>query len=334
MKKWLSLFLIGCLLLCACGNKQGKYQEKYDLGVKYLSEGNYEEAVIAFTAAIEIDAKQAAAYVGRGDSYMGLAEQISDAVQRESYYDNAAADYQMAIDLGDDAGTEKLQQVQVLVNTLDFLQRLYIGFDADDLDIVQELMNLEIYKQIAESIEGDYLYYDDEESGVGLAIYPNYYSYFGQWENGKRSGEGKWICTNFEDDLMVRYMYDGMWRDDLPNGAGFEQVIKDEEKVIRSSNQTTALLAETTGNFQNGYEHGVMQMTWYMDNGHILNWRVRAIDGIYQPLENVGRARYQGEYDGEGQYIVAIADNGYTSYWSSAEERSFVMGLGINENDD
>ena len=49
-----------CLLLCACGQQSGgaggdNWQSQYDLGVRYLSEGNYEEAVIAFTAAIEID---------------------------------------------------------------------------------------------------------------------------------------------------------------------------------------------------------------------------------------------------------------------------------------
>ena len=31
------------------------WQEQYELGVRYLSEGNYEEAIIAFTAAIEIE---------------------------------------------------------------------------------------------------------------------------------------------------------------------------------------------------------------------------------------------------------------------------------------
>ena len=37
--------------LCACGQStEEKWQEQYDLGVRYLSEGNYEEAIIAFTA--------------------------------------------------------------------------------------------------------------------------------------------------------------------------------------------------------------------------------------------------------------------------------------------
>ena len=92
MKKRLSMFLVCVLLLCACSSQQTKYQEQYDLGIKYLSEGNYEEAIIAFKQAIEIDAKQAAAYVGCGDSYVGLAGQVINDEQREAYYNKAAED--------------------------------------------------------------------------------------------------------------------------------------------------------------------------------------------------------------------------------------------------
>ena len=75
MKRTLSLLLALVLLLtlCGCGKKDGgaAWQEQYDLGVRYLSDGNYEEAIIAFTAAIEIDPKRAEAYAGRGDAYLG-----------------------------------------------------------------------------------------------------------------------------------------------------------------------------------------------------------------------------------------------------------------------
>ena len=58
--QWISgLVLMLMILLTACGqNAKTKWQEQYDLGVRYLSEGNYEEAIIAFTAAIEIDPKR------------------------------------------------------------------------------------------------------------------------------------------------------------------------------------------------------------------------------------------------------------------------------------
>jgi len=80
--------------LCACGQTSPTWQEQYDLGVRYLNEGKYEEAVIAFTAAIEIDPKQAPAYVGRADAYIGSGETDEDLAA-------ALADYKKAIELGE-----------------------------------------------------------------------------------------------------------------------------------------------------------------------------------------------------------------------------------------
>ena len=62
--------LLLALSLCGCAQKAPEgptWQEQYDLGVKYLSEGNYEEAIIAFTAAIEIDPTRPEAYIGLAD---------------------------------------------------------------------------------------------------------------------------------------------------------------------------------------------------------------------------------------------------------------------------
>ena len=87
--------LVGPLLLitlASCGQKTPIWQEQYDLGVCYLSEGNYEEAIIAFTAAIEIDPKQAPVYVGRGNAYVLSGE-------TEDNLSAAKADYEKAIEL-------------------------------------------------------------------------------------------------------------------------------------------------------------------------------------------------------------------------------------------
>ena len=67
-----TLAVLTLLSLSACAPKKGApttWQEQYDLGVRYLSEGNYEEAVIAFTAAIKIDSKRPEAYLGLSDAY-------------------------------------------------------------------------------------------------------------------------------------------------------------------------------------------------------------------------------------------------------------------------
>ena len=78
MNRVFSLILSLCLTLglCACGQKSQTapevptWQEQYDLGIRYLSEGKYEEAILVFTAAIEIDPKRTEAYTGLADVYI------------------------------------------------------------------------------------------------------------------------------------------------------------------------------------------------------------------------------------------------------------------------
>ena len=65
------MLLLVLLFAAACGKSTAeKWQEQYDLGMKYLEEQNYEEAIVAFTAAIEIDPKQADAYLNLADTYI------------------------------------------------------------------------------------------------------------------------------------------------------------------------------------------------------------------------------------------------------------------------
>lgn len=77
MKRFIGFLLSACLLvsLAACGQKTAPagaptWQEQYNLGIRYLSEGNYEEAIIAFSAVIDIDPKNTGALSGRGQAYV------------------------------------------------------------------------------------------------------------------------------------------------------------------------------------------------------------------------------------------------------------------------
>lgn len=58
------------LSLVACGGVSKDWHEQYALGVKYVKERNYEEAVSAFNKAIEIDPKMAEAYVELAKVYV------------------------------------------------------------------------------------------------------------------------------------------------------------------------------------------------------------------------------------------------------------------------
>ena len=68
------------------------WQQQYDLGMRLLTQGNYQEAIIAFRAAIEINPRQAQAYLGLADAYVGLGD-VEAAIEA----------LRAGIDLADDA---------------------------------------------------------------------------------------------------------------------------------------------------------------------------------------------------------------------------------------
>ena len=66
-------------LLCACSSSGGTWQEQYDLGQRYLQEEDYEQALLAFEAAIQIDPRRPEAYVGMAQAYVALGDPDSAA---------------------------------------------------------------------------------------------------------------------------------------------------------------------------------------------------------------------------------------------------------------
>ena len=82
MKRIFLLLTICVIVLVGCGSNVSSWQKQYDLGIRYLNEGNYADAIIAFTAAINIDEKNSASYLGRAQAYfeLGNEENISYAI--------------------------------------------------------------------------------------------------------------------------------------------------------------------------------------------------------------------------------------------------------------
>lgn len=152
MKKcWLLIILCVPLpYLCACSrntNEQANnteqitWQEQYDLGVRYLSEGNYEESIIAFTAAIEIDPKRAEAYMRRGDAYVKSGE-------TEENLAAAQGDYEMAIELDQTNADAYLGLADVYIRQGDYdmaLEILQQGSEKVSNDEIEE----KIYEVLA-----------------------------------------------------------------------------------------------------------------------------------------------------------------------------------------
>ena len=131
--------LVMATSLIACGQKTSTEQEQqYDLGVRYLSEGNYEEAIIAFTAAIDIDPKNVDAYLGRASAYISSGE-------TEENLASALADYQSVLELDDARADAYLGMADAYIRqgnyreALDILQQGMLK--ANDTSKLQDKIN-------------------------------------------------------------------------------------------------------------------------------------------------------------------------------------------------
>ena len=160
MKRAILIILGAALMLCACGQGTGSqsgsaeqltWQEQYDLGVRYLEDGNYEEAIIAFTAAIEIDPKRAETYVGRGDAYVEIAKVYmidDDTAKAEDNYQSAEIDYLKALDLNQKQAVvyDKLADIYLALGDYESaIAILRKGYEAtNDETLLQRIENINI----------------------------------------------------------------------------------------------------------------------------------------------------------------------------------------------
>ena len=134
MKKRLVLFalvilaLIGVYTLTNKSEPGQTWQQQYDLGVRYLSEGNYEEAVIAFMAAIEIDPKRVETYVALADLY----EAMGDADKLLEILENGVEA------TGDEALAERLEKLKKDINSVESVTG---GADSDNASAENDKTN-------------------------------------------------------------------------------------------------------------------------------------------------------------------------------------------------
>lgn len=83
MKRVLSMLFVLLFVFTGCSSMEQAmepvWEVSYEVGSRYLSEGKYEEAILAFEAAIEIDPKASEAYLGLAEAYEAT-EQTWDAI--------------------------------------------------------------------------------------------------------------------------------------------------------------------------------------------------------------------------------------------------------------
>ena len=180
----IAIAIVSVILIIQSNSSSRLLQKQLDLGYKYFEELNYEQAIVAFEAAIEIDPKNVEAYKGLIDAYIqNRDDQLAiEAAQRafEETGDNYFA--QMINDLSTDS---------VITNT-DIVE---LNDDAVDLDVLRDELRMHVIDGI---VHNEYII---EE--------------FDEWDENLLE---RIISSCKDNDL--RYACDLLFSDDMKTFAG------------------------------------------------------------------------------------------------------------------
>lgn len=241
------LVIIGALVIGLVAGRNSEsdeasvsWQEQYDLGVRYLSEGNYEEAIIAFAAAIEIDPKQVNSYIGCADAYIGLGnyEDATNILQRgydETQNDELLIkiqDIEKTLNQTENSSTPELNEADFAV-----MKTLYQLMQAEDYLSIRNLVvcldtgTLDLEKFFSEKIGGLYIFdgetFQSSKNGYGLVMIEGGLA-FGSFSDGLPNGKCT-ILSGFQNTQTSYTLTSGEFSNGVLNGAGKENWVYHHE---------------------------------------------------------------------------------------------------------
>lgn len=252
--------------MTACGNNPTTWKEQYDLGVRYLSEGNYEEAIIAFSAAIEIDSRQTVIY-----------EQLSYAYQEIGDLDRAIKVLQAGYEATGDNG---------LLESLELLQQ-HLAQETDAFFLTEQSVYLAdgtLVSQTEVTYDEDGYMTEKIETTLSTTT-GQYMTYTQTWTFDPAESSWIWWAAYGESDTnSVSETLEGPREKGLDNcGVSYQSVVADIlvypdsegnlPEVIYPSDvmdSDDALWHHAEYEYDN---HGnAVRITTYQEDGSILGW--------------------------------------------------------------
>ncbi len=209
----IALALAALLLIlsgCGGGGKKEKesWQEQYNLGIRYLEEGRYEEAVIAFQAAIDINPREAQSYVALSETYRASGDYrmalktLETAAEKSENLETVAEQMNVDLDKQMEGLREKAEEQEREENAP--------GASQEVLDMIEmtEMLAAEDAVSHDDMPSFDGAAYDGLESRIGLADGEAEKETYEDKESGSYSFQG----TDLSYELEVRccdYLLDG-----------------------------------------------------------------------------------------------------------------------------
>ena len=314
----------------------GRLREQLELGQKYLEEMKYEEAVVAFNNAIEIDPMNA-------DAYLGLAEAYIRTGDFDTAYEYAAKGYELT---GDERLKEKMDMIESgnITASNGWLMKESFYFEGELKSYVTHTYDLQgrekttaLYDGAGHLIDqGDCKY---DEQGRVLIDYSLgwtgwYESYLSKLER-EYDMEGNLLsCKGYDSSgkLMSEEEYDGTGRhlakqyDDSGNLTAYQEYENNAEGKVVSCKWY-----DGSGNLVSYYENEwdaegkEISCKWYDGSGNLTSYSENEYDAAgrrsgYKTYDGFGNLQsyHEDEYDAEGRHI---GEKDYDSSGNLTQER-------------
>lgn len=196
-------------------------------------------------------------------------------------------------------------------------------WEQDNMEAVEDLAMLAWYMKMSASIadEDTFYYYGErndegQPQGKGIACYADNAYYYGEWEGGRRSGQGEWIhyYVYYDDDTASdrayrMHMYMGEWASDMPNGEGQEHYELDMAHAAKKDRY----IQNVIGTFQDGRYSGEMYLTTLNWDGNQEEWNGVADSGVWSPYgagTNAKEVPICRDVDDDNNYLwIFVRDN-------------------------
>jgi len=337
------------LTLIACGKSvQQQVAEQLELGQRYLTEMNYEEAIVAFQKVIKLDDRNVEAYLGLSDTYVAIDDKENAMVILEMGYEKTQderleeklehlkssmnpkqeesikeTEITKETNLEESEGSDKREVPEEYQG---FIENLIEMLRADDLEQVYEAMESSDYQKLQEFVAEKGNLVVDGEDGKDVGFYMKgdiCMIYYGDYQNGLCQGNGIWlgILANGRN----RYVARGQWFGDKPNGSQEVRLKWKFEKGGTPRNHTIDY--GYIGTVIDGIWNGKAQRVVYMNvdsNGE----RNPEHEGVFDVSFTNG---YYDIIDYEGESYIGVGQDGkpvLSLPIDANEEPKGILGFG------
>lgn len=262
---------------------QASLREKYELLITeaedFFYNGNVKESVLVYDKAISLMPYELEAYEKLVDMYVSL-QQYETAMQAIRSYE---VEYEF----------DKLKEVEEFIKDEKeaeeeisrLMAQLYALISDGKMDSVVSIMRDADYSKWIQSGQAYYFNYSEQKISAqiplkrGLVIYSSGTIYCGAFENGKRSGEGRYF--GLTEDHLGYFLYVGEWKDDLPNGEGTLNTIMDA--TFQGKQEEFNVIVQ--GSYHDGIESGNMRRDFYLEDRYFGSLEYRCKDGMPEPVD-------------------------------------------------